>query len=1162
MALRSVSLDDKYVLDSGRVFITGIQALVRLPMLQKARDRAVGLNTAGLVTGYRGSPLGALDQQMLRAESFLKSHDVVFQPAVNEELAATACAGSQQINLHGQGRYDGVFAMWYGKGPGVDRSGDALRHGNLFGSAAHGGVLALMGDDHACESSTTANQSEFAMIDAMLPILNPAGVQDILDFGLYGYALSRFSGAWVGLKCVHDTVEATASVDISNDRTRVVIPDDGDIPEDGLNIRYPDPPLDQEYRLHTYKLEAAKAFVRANAIDRVVIDSPRAWLGVATTGKSYLDVRQALLELGIDNTTASDLGIRVYKLGVSWPIEPQGLAAFCAGLESVVVVEEKRGVIEPQVKSLLYGRSDSPQVIGKRDEQGQRLFHSVARLNATDIAIALGKRIVAKTGNETVQARLRELESRVARNQQRAAPAMVRTPYFCAGCPHNTSTRIPEGSDALAGIGCHFMAQWMDRSTDGYTQMGGEGASWIGEAPFSQRRHIFQNMGDGTYYHSGLLALRAAVAANVNMTLKVLYNDAVAMTGGQPMDGPLTVPRITQQAYAEGVKQIAVVTDEPEKYADDTEWAPGVSIHHRDELDTVQRQLREVAGVTVLVYDQTCASEKRRRRKRGAFPDPAKRVFINEEVCEGCGDCGVQSNCVAILPAMSALGRKRRIDQSACNKDYSCVKGFCPSFVTVHGGQLMRGAKSSQRAPERREFDRELPDVDISPLQDNYGIVLTGVGGTGVVTVGAVIGMAAHIAHMGCSILDMAGLAQKGGSVTSHIILAPTAEDITTTHVAAGGADLMLGCDIVTTAANTALDKARHDHTLAVVNTFEMMTGDFTADRDKRFPLEQLKALISDTVGNENTVYVNATRLAERLLGNTIGANFFMLGLAWQKGAVPLPLEAITRAIELNGQAVEMNLEAFTWGRRAAVDVAQVETLAAPVVEVSKPAAVALPKTASQIIEHRAALLTDYQDAAYAERYRKFVERVRQAESRTVPGSNTLTETVARYYYRLLAYKDEYEVARLYSDGRFMAALGREFDGDYKLTFHLAPPLFARVDKTTGRPKKREYGHWMLKVFALLARLRGLRGTRWDVFGYSEERQAERRMIVDYEEAVAAVLRRLDHDNHDLACEIAALPEEVRGYGPVKQAATEQYNDQLKAKLSAYSMMSEASAAA
>ncbi|HEX4986278.1 MAG TPA: indolepyruvate ferredoxin oxidoreductase family protein [Burkholderiales bacterium] len=1129
MTLANVTLDDKYTLQSGRIFITGTQALVRLPIVQHLRDRMAGFNTGCYISGYRGSPLGGYDQQLWAAKKHLAVHNIVFQPGVNEDLAATACWGTQQAHLDGDNKYDGVFAIWYGKGPGVDRTGDAFRHGNLAGSAPLGGVICLMGDDHTCESSTTAHQSEFAMVDAMMPILNPAGVQELLDYGLYGWALSRYSGCWVGLKCMKDTIDASASVDVDPGRVSIVVPADFRMPEGGLNIRWPDAPLDQEARLHTHKVEAAKAFARANGLDRVVIDSPGAKLGIATCGKSYMDVRQALQYLGIDEARAAQLGLRVYKVGMTWPLEPEGAARFAEGLDKVIVVEEKRGLIEPQLKEALYGRPGAPQVVGKRDELGRILFQSNAALDPNEIAVAIGRRLLERVADDVLAARVAEQERLETRQVEK--PAMDRTPYFCSGCPHNTGTRVPEGSRALAGIGCHFMAQWMDRGTAGYTQMGGEGASWVGEAPFVKTPHVFQNIGDGTYYHSGLLALRAAAASGVNVTYKILYNDAVAMTGGQHVDGPLTVPQITIQVHGEGAKKIAVVTDEPQKYPPGIEWAPGVTIHHRDDYDQVQREFREIPGMSVIIYDQTCAAEKRRRRKRNQYPDPAKRAFINDLVCEGCGDCGVKSNCVSVLPLETEFGRKRRIDQSACNKDFSCVKGFCPSFVTVHGGGVRRG-RSSPAGENVETLFAAVPEPQLPALAEPYGIMVTGVGGTGVVTIGAIVGMAAHLENKGFGALDMAGLAQKGGAVWSHLQVAAKPEDIRTVRLGLGSAKLVLGCDLVVSASQKTMDATR-EGTRMVVNTHQQMTGAFTRDANVQFPSQSLRRTIARGVGERNAEFVDATRVATALLGDSIATNLFMLGFAFQRGLVPVSSEALNKAIELNGAAVKMNQAAFLWGRRAAVDLAAVERLLEPKAQPEKDFDAA--KTLEDIVARRAEFLAGYQNAAYARRYRDLVERVKQAESGRAKGRSGLAEAVARYYFKLLAYKDEYEVARLYADPAFMQKIRTQFEGDYKLHFHLAPPLLARRDPATGELRKSEYGPWVFTAFRLLAKLRGLRGTALDIFGYTQERRMERRLITEYEAAIEEVLARLDAANHSLAVKVASIPEDIRGYGHVKE---------------------------
>jgi len=1126
MTLRNVSLDDKYTLQSGRIYLTGTQALVRLPLVQHLRDQGAGFHTGGYISGYRGSPLGGYDQQLWSAKKLLKDHHIVFNPGVNEDLAATACWGTQQLGFHGETDYHGVFAIWYGKGPGVDRTGDAFRHGNLAGTHPRGGVLALLGDDHTCESSTTAHQSEYAMVDAMMPVLNPAGVQELLDYGIYGWALSRYAGVWVGLKCMKDVIDASGSVEVSPERVQIVTPTDYQMPEGGLNIRWPDQPLDQEARLHRYKLDAARAFARANKLDKVVIDTPDAKLGIVTCGKSYMDVRQALQYLGTDEAEAKRLGVRLYKIGMTFPLEPQGVRAFAQGLQKIIVIEEKRGLVESQLKEILYGMAGVPVVVGKQDEHGALLFQSNGALDPNEIAIAIGRRILERMHDEQLAARVAEQVHLETRVQEK--PAMDRTPYFCSGCPHNTGTKVPEGSIALAGIGCHFMSQWMNRNTAGFTQMGGEGASWMGEAPFVKTRHVFQNIGDGTYFHSGFLAVRATIASGVNVTYKILYNDAVAMTGGQHIDGNLTPGQIARELLAEGVKKVEVVTDEPEKYPPGT-FPPEVRISHREDYDRVQREIRGVEGTTVIIYDQTCASEKRRRRKRNAYPDPAKRAFINDLVCEGCGDCGVQSNCVSVTPLETEFGRKRRIDQSSCNKDYSCVKGFCPSFVTVHGGGVRKGKGAGQGDRTDTPFP-VLPEPTMPALDQPYGIMVTGVGGTGVVTIGAILGMAAHLENKGFSSLDMAGLAQKGGAVWAHLQVAAHPSDIKTVRLGSGGAKVVLGCDLVVSASQKTLDTTRTG-TRMVVNTHQQMTGDFTRNANLAFPAQSLKRTIAKGVGEQNAEFVEGTRVATALMGDSIATNMFMLGFAYQRGLIPVSAEAINRAIELNGAAVKMNQAAFLWGRRMAADAQAVERLVAPKQDTKVPTRIS--ESLDEMVARRVEFLTGYQNAAYAQRYAQLVERVRREEQARGKGMSGLAEAVGRYYFKLMAYKDEYEVARLYADPAFMEKLKAQFDGDYKLHFHLAPPLLARRDEQ-GELVKKEYGPWMFSAFKLLSKLRFLRGSALDILGYTEERRTERQLIADYEKTVDELLAKLSPDNHALAVQIASIPEDIRGFGHVK----------------------------
>ncbi len=1127
MALRPVTLEDKYDLRQSRVFATGYQALVRLTLMQKERDRRAGLNTAGYVTGYRGSPLGGLDYQFQRAGGVLAPNDILFQPGLNEDLAATALWGSQQAELRGEGRFDGVFGMWYGKGPGVDRTGDVFRHANCAGSSKYGGVIALMGDDHTAESSTTAHQSEFNFVNYVIPILNPAGVQEILDYGLYGWAMSRYTGAWVALKCMHETVESTAVIDGSLDRVKIVIPTDFAMPPGGLNIRPNDPILAQEARLNDYKRDAMIAFSRANRLNRAIISGGRKpRIGVITVGKSYLDVRQALDELGLDEVRCNDFGLRIYKVGCPYPIGRADMLEFGEGLDLIIVVEEKRSLIEIQVREELYGTAFQPVCIGKRDEQGNWLFPIKGALDPNEIAICIGERLQKFAPSEEIAARVTSLKER-QRVLAETQDVAVRIPYFCSGCPHNSSTVVPEGARAYAGIGCHYMVQWMDRSTSGYTHMGGEGANWIGEAPFSKRGHVFQNLGDGTYNHSGYMAIRAAVAANTNITFKILYNDAVAMTGGQHNDGGLTVPQVARQVAAEGVRRVVVVTDEPDKYARDEQWPRGLTIHHRDELNHVQKELSEVSGVTVLIYDQTCAAEKRRRRKRGTFPDPDKRVIINELVCEGCGDCGVKSNCVSVQPLETEFGRKRTIDQSSCNKDFSCVKGFCPSFVTVHGAK----PKKVAGVADAQEFPA-LPAPELPEIGQTYNIIVTGVGGTGIVTIGGILGMAAHIEGKGVGVIDMAGLAQKGGTVYSHMRIAKSPEDIHAIRVAAGGADLVLGGDIVVAGNRKVLAAVKPGRTSMIINTAEVLPGDFTRNADFSLPTTRLKRAITQAAGNEHSHFIDASRIASALFGNSIGANIFLVGYAYQYGAIPLSADAIEKAIELNGEAVTMNVAAFRWGRRAAVDMAAVEALAKPA-EVDP--ARQISQSFEEMVERRVAYLTAYQNAAYAGRYRMLVERAKAVEAAKARGKSGLAEAVARYLFKLMAYKDEYEVARLYTDGAFAKQVKAAFDGDLKLEFHLAPPLLARRDPETGHLRKMTFGPWMMKAFSVLARMKGLRGTALDPFGYTAERKTERKLIADYESMLTEIFERLSSENHAVAVGLASIPEKIRGFGHVKQ---------------------------
>ncbi|KFN42723.1 indolepyruvate ferredoxin oxidoreductase family protein [Arenimonas metalli] len=1134
---REYTLEHKYTREEGRIYLSGVQALVRLPLMQQMRDRAAGINTAGFISGYRGSPLGGFDLELWKARKHLKSSGIEFTPGLNEDLGATMVWGSQQTNLFQGAKYDGVFSMWYGKGPGVDRCGDVFKHGNAAGTSRLGGVLALAADDHACRSSTLPHGSEGEFESAMMPVLNPAGVQDILDMGLLGWAMSRYTGRWIGFKTIAETVESSASVNVNPHQLDIILPGDFELPPGGLNIRWPDPPLDQEMRLHQYAVKAAQAFARANHIDKVVVDSPKARLGIVTTGKSYLDVLQALEYLGIDRKVAEDIGIRVYKVGMTWPLEPLGIREFARGLEDIIVVEEKRSFVERQMKEYMYNWEHRPSIVGKYDELENWVLPSTNELTPARIARVIASRVQRFFRSEQMDSRLQWIS---AKEKELAAPRanFPRVPHYCSGCPHNSSTVVPEGSRALGGIGCHYMVTWMDRKTDTFTHMGGEGVTWSGQAPFTDEKHVFQNLGDGTYFHSGSLAIRQSIAAKVNITYKILYNDAVAMTGGQPVDGTLTVPDIAHQVRSEGVKTIVVLSDDIEKWSDKSIFPSGVEFYDRAELDAQQKRLREVPGTTVLIFDQTCAAEKRRRRKRGKMVDPAKRIAINSLVCEGCGDCGVKSNCVSVLPKETEYGRKREIDQSNCNKDFSCVKGFCPSFVTVKGGGLRK-----RKGTGNKDLLANLPAPTIrGDLEQPWNILITGVGGTGVVTIGALLGMAAHLENKGASVLDQTGLAQKGGAVTTHVRIAKTPADIHAVRIAAGEADLVLGCDMVVVNDYWALSKIRADRTEVVINDYQAMPGPFTRQPDMQFPAAGIVEAIRTALGGREPLQVAATEIATALMGDAIATNLFMLGVAWQRGLVPISFEAIERAIELNGAAIEMNKTAFAWGRLSAINPQAVLEAAGLVEAPAEANAMAdslddetISQSLDELIERRVKFLTDYQDKAYAGRYVALVDKVRQAEARKADGSTALTAAVARYYFKLMAYKDEYEVARLYTSGDFQKRIAQQFDGDYKLHFNLAPPMFSKRD-ADGHLVKQEYGPWIFTAFKLIKKLKFLRGGAFDVFGKTEERRMERQLITDYANTVEELLGKLDAGNVDLATEIASVPEHIRGFGHVKEA--------------------------
>ena len=1130
MQLRQIArLDEWYGFATpDTIFITGLQALTRLLLAQSHRDRAAGLNTAGFVSGYRGSPLGGLDRELWRAAPYLDPAHIRFEPGLNEDLAATAIWGTQQANLFAGARYDGVFAMWYGKGPGVDRSGDPLKHGNAAGTSKYGGVLAVAGDDHTCKSSSLPHQSEYAFIDASIPVLVPSNVQEIVELGLYGYALSRFSGCWIALKVTQETADATQSFALNPSDLRIVTPNFA-LPEGGLNIRWPDPPNDQEYRLQRYKLDAALAFARANALNRVVIDSRYPRLGIVTTGKAHLDVMQALEDLGIGAKRASEIGLKVFKVGMSWPLEPEAIREFASGLEEILVVEEKRGVVEDQLKQQLYNwqTKQRPLIIGKRDERGEWLLPSTGELTPASIARVLARRMRRFHSSTDIEARVRFLEQQERRLG--AVPIQVqREPHFCSGCPHNTSTRVPEGSRAVGGIGCHYMAAWMDRDNVTFTQMGGEGATWIGQAPFTETKHVFQNLGDGTYAHSGILAIRAAVAAGVNMTYKILFNDAVAMTGGQPVEGHLTVARVAQQLTAEGVQPVMVVTNDVPKYATVHDLPAGVMVHDRRELDVLQRQLRDVAGVSALIYDQTCAAELHRKRKRGTVPTPDKRVVVNELVCEGCGDCNVQSNCLSVMALETEFGRKRRINQSSCNQDFTCLEGFCPSFVTL------RGAKRNPPRPLAATTLPSLPEPKQAPIDAVHNILIAGVGGTGVVTASGLLGLAAHLEGKHVVQLDQTGLAQKFGAVLSHVRIATDRERLHGMRIPAGQVDVLLGADLVVAAGKEPLAMLAADRSAVIVNTHEELPPSFIRERDFLFPGNSLLQQLRAVSRADGLATLDATRLASALLGDSIGANVLMLGFAFQRGLLPVSGAALYRALELYGRNVGENKLAFDWGRFAAESPEQVDRLA-NARDVAAVPATALP----DVIARRVEFLTAYQDRAYADRYRARMDRIAALEARVRPGSSELQEAVARNYFNVLAYKDEYEVARLHTAHEFVDSIRRSFGTSARMSFNFSPPLFARLDPATGRPKKYEFGPWIVPLLRVLAGLKRIRGTWLDPFRYSADRQLEREQLRRYEAALDRIEAELTESRLDAAVRLAKLPHEVRGYGPIKRAAAE-----------------------
>ncbi len=1126
-AAKNISLEDKYTATEGKVFMNGTQALVRLPIVQMRRDREAGLKTGGFISGYRGSPIGAYDFALQQAQKHLDKEGIVFQPGTNEDLAATAVWGTQQIDTTPGSTVDGVSAYWYGKGPGVDRSADVMKHANSAGTSKYGGVLAFAGDDHTAKSSTIAHQSDHAFMAAIMPMLFPSSVQEFVELGLLGTAMSRYAGTWVGYKVISDTIETTGVVDLAGERKKFILPTDFEMPESGLNLRWPDGILEQDERLQEHKAYAAVAFARANNVDQIILDSKKPRFGIVASGKAYENVREALRQLGIDEKTADKIGLRLYKVRMPWPLEPEGIRNFADGLEEVLVIEERREIIENQIKQQLFNwRADvRPRIVGKFDDKDQHILKLNEEMTAGVAVRAIASRLLTFDLPEGMASRLKQklayYEERASIKKNHEAP-VTRTAHFCSGCPHNTSTKVPDGSRAMAGIGCHFMSVWMDRKTETFSHMGGEGASWNGLNHFTTEDHVFANLGDGTYFHSGYMAIRAAVAAGTNITYKILFNDAVAMTGGQTHDGQIDPPTISKQIQAEGVKEVWLISNEPERYSSSM-LATGTQVRHRDHIEEVQKHLRTVKGCTAIIYDQTCAAELRRRRKRGLAPDPDKRVFINPLVCEGCGDCSVQSNCISIEPLETEFGRKRKINQSSCNKDFSCIEGFCPSFVTVKGGTLKK--------PELPELDASsLPSPKTPKLDDVYNIAITGVGGTGVLTIGAILGMAAHIQGKAALMLDIAGLAQKGGAVLSHVRLAPTPDLVTAPQIVTGEADLLLAADTVVASAQSSIALFSPENTNAILNTHLNPVSNFIFDRDYDFREEGIIDNIRQHVRKDIT-QVDFTKLAESVCGDSIATNIMMIGYACQKGLIPLPPETIERAIELNAVAVTANKRAFNWGRKFANNPSEIETILDKLRPVSKE-----PDTLEEIINKRADFLEDYQDTKYAQSYRNFVSKVEMAESK-LGKSRELTNAVARNLFKLMSYKDEYEVARLYTNGEFAKQISDVFDGDIKLNYHLAPPIIGFGKKPNGRPRKRSFGPWMMKGFKTLARYKHLRGTKLDVFGYSSERKMERSLIEDYKQTITGLLTKLDENNRHFASAIARIPDDIRGFGPVKEEA-------------------------
>ena len=1117
-----IKLDDKYKLENGIRFLTGSQALVRLPLVQIRKDKRKKLKTACYISGYRGSPLGGYDQQILKNFDYLKANNIHFQPGINEELAATSLWGTQQSNLRGEGKFDGVFGIWYGKGPGVDRAGDALKHVNLAGTSKNGGVLALMGDDHICESSTTSHQSEFAMVDAMIPFFNPSGVQEILDYGLYGIHLSRQCGCWIGIKCVHDNVSSGATVDLNENRFSIKNVADEILPEDGLNIRLNDTPQAKEHRLHYYKIKVVKEFCKINKLNKFIYNFPNSKIGIISTGKSYLDTKEALEKIGIDENLAKQIGIKFLKIAMPWPLENSIIEEFSKGLEKIIVVEEKRSLIETQIKEILFNANKNTKIVGKLDEQNNDLFLSSGSLDPGEIAIKLYQHIKQFHSSDKIQKKVHIINSLVKKNNNLLN--IKRTPYFCSGCPHNTSTKIPENSRAITGISCAYLVQNMERNNEGFTQMGAEGASWVGESVFSNTEHVFQNMGDGTYIHSGILSIRHAVAAKTKMTFKILYNDAVALTGGQALDGLPTVAQMSRQLESEGVKEIAIITDQPSKYQSNEKFSINSKVYHRKEIINVQIKLSQINETTAIIYDQTCAAEKRRRIKKSLLPEPNKKIFINEKVCEGCGDCGIQSNCISIVPVETEYGRKRQIDQSNCNKDYSCVDGFCPSFVSIVGDVKLK--KNIDNSLMDR-INSNISEPILPEIKQSYGIMIAGIGGTGVVTIGAILATAAQIDGKGSGVLDMTGLAQKGGAVKSFLKIFNDPKEINTLRLSYGDTNLLMGFDLLVANEDEVLKTLDKQKTKSIINSDEIMTGEFTRDKNFFLPFDKMKENLINILGKNNIDFIPSNTIANKILGDSILSNMFIVGNAYQSGLIPVKANAIEQAIKLNGVSIEENINAFRLGRYSKNNKQEILNL---IYEKEK-----IINDFDEKFIDRYNFLIEYQNKKYADKYKELVDYVKKYEENINVDVKNFSNAVAINYFKLMSYKDEYEVARLYSNNEFINKINETFEGNFKINFHLAPPIFYKKDKVTGNPLKMTFGSWTMNLFKFISKFKFLRGTYFDLFGYFEERKIERLLINKYKNLIQEICPKLTIDNYSLAVEIASIPDQIRGFGYIKK---------------------------